>query len=87
MTLRGEVADLSRRALDKVMDFRGWLNLCERNYVDGKPFLDSLDALKYIRDKHPRPQDLVVTFTQVDKVGINPQSPHSTPLEIGRAHV
>ena len=63
-------------------DFRRWLMLSERNYVDGKPFATSLEALRYIYDNHPSPKNLVVTYTEVDKVGVNPQTQYTTPLGI-----
>ena len=66
-----------------MLDFMTWILLSERNEVDGKPFATSLEALKYIYDNHPRPDDLVVTFQSVDKVGINPSPKYSdTPLGI-----
>jgi hypothetical protein len=41
-----------------------------------------LTALKHIQETHPNPENLVVTFTAIDKVGINPKSEYDTPLGI-----
>jgi hypothetical protein len=58
------------------------LILSEAITVDGKEFRQPLDALKYIQNNHPNPENLFITFTAIDKVGINPKSQYDTPLGI-----
>ena len=62
--------------------FKNWLQLQERIMVGNKEFRDPLPALKEIAKNHPNPDNLVVTFTAIDKVGINPKSDHDTPIGI-----
>jgi|688.fasta_scaffold00676_43 hypothetical protein len=64
------------------MNFKQWLILSEAITVDGKEFRQPLDALKYIQNNHPNPENLFITFTAIDKVGINPKSQYDTPLGI-----
>lgn len=64
------------------MNFKQWLILSEAITVDGKEFRQPLDALKYIQNTHPNPENLFITFTAIDKVGINPKSQYDTPLGI-----
>ena len=62
------------------MDFREWLSIDERFTALGKEFRDEdvPVALQHILDSHPSPENLIVTFTEVDKVGVNPKSVFST---------
>ena len=64
------------------MNFKEWLLLTEKIMIQNQEFRDSLFALQYIQKTHPNPQNLVVTFTEIDKVGINPKSKYKTPLGI-----
>lgn len=64
------------------MNFKDWLLLTEKIIIKDQEFRDPLFALQYIEKKHPNPQNLVVTFTELDKVGINPRSYYETPLGI-----
>ena len=50
--------------------------------IKDQEFRDPLLALQQIRKTHPNPENLAVTFTQIDKVGLNPQSRYDTPLGI-----
>ena len=56
------------------MNFKSWLILSETITVKDQEFRDPLNALKHIQKTHPNPENLVVTFTAIDKVGINPKS-------------
>ncbi|NCA15255.1 MAG: hypothetical protein EBS89_14265, partial [Proteobacteria bacterium] len=66
------------------MNFRGWLSLQERITVAGQEFrdTDALAALKRLMSTHPNPENLVVTLTEIDKVGVNPKTQYETPLGI-----
>jgi hypothetical protein len=64
------------------MNFKSWLILSETITVKDQEFRDPLNALKHIQATHPNPENLVVTFTAIDKVGINPKSTYSTPFGI-----
>jgi|694.fasta_scaffold93057_2 hypothetical protein len=64
------------------MNFKQWLILSETITVKDEEFRDPLNALKHIQATHPNPENLVVTFTAIDKVGINPKSTYSTPFGI-----
>jgi hypothetical protein len=64
------------------MNFKQWLILSETITVKDQEFRDPLNALKHIQATHPNPENLVVTFTAIDKVGINPKSPYKTPFGI-----
>lgn len=59
------------------MNFGEWLALCETIIVNGEEFRSPLQALKHMHETHPNPENLVVTFTIWDKVGINPKSKFS----------
>ena len=64
------------------MNFKSWFILSETITVKDQEFRDPLNALKHIQATHPNPENLVVTFTAIDKVGINPKSIYDTPLGI-----
>jgi hypothetical protein len=64
------------------MNFKHWLLLNEKITVKGQEFRDPLFALQYIQKNHSNPENLVVTYTAIDKVGINPKSGYNTPLGI-----
>ena len=64
------------------MNFKEWLLLTEKIMIKDQEFRDPLLALQYIQKNHPNPENLAITFTAIDKVGINPQSGHHTPLGI-----
>jgi len=64
------------------MNFKSWFILSETITVKDEEFRDPLNALKRIQKTHPNPENLVVTFTAIDKVGINPKSKYDTPLGI-----
>ena len=64
------------------MNFKEWLLLTEKIMINDQEFRDPFFALQYIQKNHPNPENLVVTFTKIDKVGINPTSKHDTPLGI-----
>jgi hypothetical protein len=64
------------------MNFKQWLILSEAITVDGKEFREPLNALRHIQETHPNPENIFVTFTAIDKVGINPKSGYDTPLGI-----
>jgi hypothetical protein len=65
-----------------MMNFKSWLILSETITVKDQEFREPLTALKHIQETHPNPENLVVTFTAIDKVGINPKSGYDTPLGI-----
>jgi hypothetical protein len=65
-----------------MMNFKQWLILSETITVKDQEFREPLTALKHIQETHPNPENLVVTFTMIDKVGINPKSEYDTPLGI-----
>ena len=64
------------------MNFKSWFILSETITVKDEEFRDPLNALKRIQKTHPNPENLVVTFTAIDKVGINPKSRYSTPFGV-----
>jgi hypothetical protein len=64
------------------MNFKSWLILSETITVKDQEFRDPLNALKHIQKTHPNPENLVVTFTAIDKVGINPKSTYKTPFGV-----
>ena len=64
------------------MNFKEWLLITEKIMIKDQEFRDPLLALQYIQKNHPNPENLAITFTAIDKVGINPQSGHHTPLGI-----
>ena len=64
------------------MNFKEWLILTEKIMIKDQEFRDSLLALQQIRKTHPNPENLAVTFTRIDKVGLNPESKYDTPLGI-----
>ena len=64
------------------MNFKEWLLLTEKIMIKDQEFRDPLLALQYIQKNHSNPENLAITFTAIDKVGINPQSGHHTPLGI-----
>jgi len=64
------------------MRFKQWLLLSEKIEVNGVQFRDKLDALKHIYNNHPNPDNLVVSYTSINKIGINPKSQYKTPLGI-----
>jgi hypothetical protein len=63
------------------MNFKEWL-LNEKIMIKDQEFREPLIALQYIRKNHPFPNTLAVTFTKIDKIGLNPQSKWKTPLGI-----
>ena len=64
------------------MNFKEWLILTEKIMIKDQEFREPLLALQYIRKTHPNPENLAVTFTRIDKVGLNPESKYDTPLGI-----
>ena len=50
--------------------------------IKDQEFRDPLLALQQIQKTHPNPKNLAVTFTRIDKVGLNPQNKWKTPLGI-----
>ena len=64
------------------MKFKEWLILTEKIMIKDQEFRNPFLALQQIRKIHPNPENLVVTYTKIDKVGINPQSIYETPLGI-----
>ena len=64
------------------MNFKEWLMLTEKIMIKDQEFRDPLLALQQIRKNHPNPENLAVTFTRIDKVGLNPQNKWKTPLGI-----
>ena len=64
------------------MKFKEWLYLSERIVYQGQEFRDPLTALRNVYSTHAKPDSLVVTYTAIDKVGINPRSTYDTPIGI-----
>ena len=64
------------------MNFKHWLILTEKIMIKDQEFRDPLLALQQIRKTHPNPENLAVTFTRIDKVGLNPKNKWKTPLGI-----
>ena len=64
------------------MNFKNWLILTEKIMIKDQEFRDPLLALQQIRKTHPNPENLAVTFTRIDKVGLNPKNKWKTPLGI-----
>ena len=69
------------------MNFKEWLLITEKIMIKDQEFRNPILALQHIQKTHSNPENLVVTFTKIDKVGINPQSKHdnsgtATPLGI-----
>lgn len=64
------------------MNFKSWLILTEKIMIKDKELRDPLLALQHIQKTHPNPENLAVTYTAVDKVGLNPKNKHDTPLGI-----
>ena len=64
------------------MNFKEWLILTEKIMIKDQEFRDPLLALQQIQKTHPNPENLVVTYTSIDKVGINPNTKYNTPLGI-----
>ena len=64
------------------MKFKEWLILTEKIMIKDQEFRDPLLALQHIQKTHPNPENLAVTFTKIDKVGLNPQNKYETPLGI-----
>lgn len=64
------------------MNFKSWLLLTENIMIKNQEFRDPLLALQHIRKNHPNPENLAVTYTAFDKVGLNPKNKYDTPLGI-----
>jgi len=64
------------------MNFKNWLILNEKIMIKDQEFRDPLLALQQIQKTHPNPENLAVTYTAVDKVGLNPKNKYDTPLGI-----
>jgi len=64
------------------MNFKNWLILTEKIMIKDQEFRDPLLALQHIQKTHPNPENLIVTYTSIDKVGINPSTKYNTPLGI-----
>lgn len=64
------------------MRFKEWLLLQEKIMVGREEYRDILSALQRIYETHLNPENLVVTYTAVDKIGMNPKSVHDTPVGI-----
>lgn len=69
------------------MNFKEWLLITEKIMIKDQEFRNPILALQHIQKTHSNPENLVVTFTKIDKVGINPQSKQddsrtATPLGI-----
>jgi len=64
------------------MNFKEWLILTEKIMIKDQEFRDPLLALQQIQKTHPNPKNLAVTFTAIDKVGLNPKNKWKTPLGI-----
>ena len=64
------------------MNFKNWLILTEKIMIKDQEFRDPLLALQQIQKTHPNPENLAVTYTAVDKVGLNPKNKYDTPLGI-----
>lgn len=62
-----------------MLHFKRWL---ETDFYQGHYYRNPLQVLTQIKTSHPQPANLTVTFTSVNKVGINPRSDFSTPLGI-----
>lgn len=54
--------------------------------INGRKFSNENKALQYILETHPDPHKLVVTYTAINKIGINPNSKYSTPIGIYFIH-
>ncbi len=63
-----------------MLNFKSWL--AEAVVVGGVEFRTPLPALRHLLETHPSPENLVVTYTAVDKVGVNPRSNYNTPIGI-----
>ena len=64
-----------------MLGFKSFVN--EEFLINKQTFRSPLPALEHIAKTHEQPQNLVVTFTQIDKIGINPQSLYKlTPVGI-----
>ena len=55
------------------MNFKEWLLITEKIMIKDQEFRNPILALQHIQKIHSNPENLVVTFTKIDKVGINPQ--------------
>lgn len=64
------------------MNFKSWLLLTENIMIKDQEFRDPLLALQQIRKNHPNPENLAVTYTAFDKIGLNPKNKYDTPLGI-----
>ena len=64
------------------MNFKEWLILTEKIMIKDQEFRNPLIALQHIQKTHPNPENLAVTFTRIDKVGLNPRNKWKTPLGI-----
>ena len=64
------------------MNFKEWLILTEKIMIKDQEFRNPLIALQHIQKTHPNPENLAVTFTKIDKVGLNPKNEHNTPIGI-----
>jgi len=64
------------------MNFKEWLILTEKIMIKDQEFRNIFPALQHIQKTHPNSENLVVTFTEINKVGINPQSKYDTPIGI-----
>lgn len=62
-----------------MLNFKQWM---EVDYYGGQKQSGAFATLKSIASSHSNPDNLVVTFTAVNKVGINPKNYHTTPLGI-----
>lgn len=62
------------------MRFKRFFN--EVLYVNRQKFNAPIDVLRHYLNNHSNPVNLVVTYTSVDKVGINPRSQWDTPIGI-----
>ena len=63
-----------------MLGFKSFVN--EEFLINKQTFRSPLPALEHIAKTHEQPQNIVVTFTTVDKIGINPQSLYKTPIGI-----
>ena len=64
------------------MNFKEWLTLTEKIMIKDQEFREPLLALQYIQKNNPNSENFAVTFTAIDKVGINPTSGYETPIGI-----
>ncbi len=64
------------------MNFKEWLLLTEKTIIKDQEFRDPFPALQHIQKTHPNPENLAVTFTKIDKVGLNPKNRFETPIGI-----